>query len=125
MAEPSFLKKQIQSFRYAFRGIYFFFREQRNARIHIVAAVAAVALGLWVGISVTDWCIIAVCIGSVFAMEMLNTAVEYLADVVSPEKHPQIGKLKDIAAGAVLVVSFAALFCGVFILLIPLFQKIG
>lgn len=124
MAENHPSPNLLHSFRNAFRGIYFFFREQRNARIHAVAAIAVVALAAWLGITGTEWCILAICIVSVIGMEMINTAVEYLADVVSPGHHPHIGKLKDIAAGAVLVVSIGALICGVLIVGIPLFKKL-
>lgn len=115
----------LQSFRNAFRGIYFFFREQRNARIHGVAALAVIGLGAWLRLPVSDWCLLLLCMVAVIGMEMINTAVEYLADVVSPEHNPRIGKLKDIAAGAVLVVSLGALICGVLIVLIPLFKKLS
>jgi diacylglycerol kinase (ATP) len=114
----------LHSFRNAFRGIYFFFREQRNARIHAVAAIAVVALGAWLGLPAGDWCLLVLCMVAVIGMEMINTAVEYLADVVSPGHDPRIGKLKDIAAGAVLVVSFGALICGVLIVLVPLLKKL-
>lgn len=115
----------LQSFRNAFRGIYFFFREQRNARIHGAAALAVIALGLWLELPVHDWCLLILCIIAVMGMEMLNTAVEYLADVVSPGYDPRIGKLKDIAAGAVLLVSLGSLICGVLIVGIPLIKKLG
>ena len=124
MREPFSFKKRLLSFRYALRGIYFFFSEQHNARIHAVAAIAAIALGFWLEINRTEWCIITICIAGVFAMEMINTAIEYLADVVSPEQNPKIGKLKDIAAGAVLVFSFAALICGLLIFGFNLIEKL-
>jgi diacylglycerol kinase len=117
-------KKLLHSFRNAFRGIFFFFSEQRNARIHAVAAAVVITAGVWLGISVTEWCILAICIVSVIGMEMINTAVEYLADVVSPAQHPLIGKLKDIAAGAVLVVAMGSLVCGLLIILVPLLKKL-
>lgn len=124
MADRPVSGNLLHSFRNAFRGIYFFFREQRNARIHGATALAVIGLGVWLDLPVSDWCLLVLCIVAVIGMEMINTAVEYLADVVSPGHDPRIGKLKDIAAGAVLVVSLGALICGLLIVLIPLLKKL-
>ena len=79
--------------------------------------MAAIALGFWMAISPTEWVAIIVCIAFVLAMEMINTAIEKLSDVVQQGFHPGIKKVKDIAAGAVLVAAMGSLFVGAVIFL--------
>jgi diacylglycerol kinase (ATP) len=106
-----------KSFGYAFRGLVYFFRTQHNAWIQLGAAVAVVTLGSWLGLSQGEWLWIAVSIGFVFVAEMFNTAVEMLADKVSPGYDEKIGKVKDVAAAGVLVASLTALAIGSIIFL--------
>jgi diacylglycerol kinase (ATP) len=102
---------RLKSFSHAFRGLWTLFRDEPNARIHLVAAMVAVGLGLYLGITRMEWVAILGVIALVFSAELINTAIEQLADVVSPEFHPKIKKAKDMAAAAVLVL--AALSIGV------------
>lgn len=111
------LHKRLQSFRYAFKGIADLFRTQANARIHLLLAVLVTAAGMYLGLSRMEWALIALCIGAVMAMEALNTAIEYLTDLVSPEYHPLAGKAKDAAAAAVLLTAFCAAIVGLIIFL--------
>ena len=76
---------------------------QPNAKIHALAAVLVIALGLVLGVSRFDWLALATAIGLVFTAEALNTGLELLADAAVPERHPLIAKAKDVAAGAVLL----------------------
>ena len=101
----------LKSFLFAFKGITDLFSQHRNAMIHIAGAVVAVSAGFYFRISPIEWCIITVCIGLVISMEGINTAIEYLTDLVSPEYNKQAGKVKDMAAGAVLIVAIAAFIC--------------
>lgn len=105
----------IKSFGYALKGINYFFRYGHNAKIHLVAAIIAITAGIYFQISLMKWCIVIFCIGSVIAAEMLNTSIEKTVDFISPEHHPQAGLIKDLAAGAVLVTSIAALVAGILI----------
>ena len=100
---------RIRSFGYAFKGFAHFFVSQHNGWIHTLAAVVAIAAGFWLGLSTIEWCIVAITIAAVFAAEMLNTAVEFIVDLVSPEYNELAGKAKDVGAAAVLIVSMAAL----------------
>ena len=102
------IKKYIKSFRYAFAGIADLVRSQFHAKVHIVGAVLAIAFGIFFQISPKEWCIIVLCIGLVLSSEAMNTAVEYIVDMVSPDYHELAGKAKDVAAGAVLLVAMAA-----------------
>ncbi|MCW1735103.1 diacylglycerol kinase family protein [Anaerorudis cellulosivorans] len=109
---------RIQSFRFAFRGLRTLFRETPNARIELVMALLAVALGFLLHISATEWLAICIVIGMVPACEALNTAIERLSDYVSQhQKHPIIRKVKDVAAAGVLIAAIAALAVGILIFL--------
>ena len=102
------LRKRLRSFRYAGHGIRDLFRED-NARIHAVVAVAVIATGMWLGLSFTEWAVI--------AAEAVNTALESLCDLVSPGFDEHIRRAKDLAAGAVLLLAIASIAVGLFILL--------
>lgn len=107
---------RLLSFKFAFQGLRDLFRTQPNARIHAIVAVLAVALGLWLGLSPTEWTVIFLCIGTVLAAEAFNTAIEYLTDLVSPDFHELAGKTKDAAAAGVLLSAMAAAASGLWIL---------
>ncbi|HIW83677.1 MAG TPA: diacylglycerol kinase family protein [Candidatus Dorea gallistercoris] len=106
-----------KSFGYAFEGIYGCIRKERNMQIHCVAVVLVTTAGIWLGISRTEWCICLVLFGLILALEMVNTAIEAVTDLVSEEYHPLAKKAKDTAAGAVLVAAVAAAVVGVIIFL--------
>lgn len=93
------------------------FRSEPHARLHLIAAILVVAAGCYWNISATEWCLCVLCIGAVFTAEAFNTAIEALADRVSPEKHPLIAKAKDVAAGAVLLTAIASAIVGLIIFL--------
>jgi diacylglycerol kinase len=102
------IKKYINSFGYAFAGIADLVRGQFHAKVHLVATALVVAFGVFFQISRTEWCLVVLSIGAVISSEAMNTAVEYIVDMVSPDYHPLAGKAKDVAAGAVLIVAAAA-----------------
>ena len=109
------MKKFIKRFGYAFKGITFSLADQLNMKVHIVAAVIAISAGFFFSITIPHWCAIVLCIAIVLGFEMINTALENLVDLVTLEQRPQAGKVKDIAAGAVLIVSIGAAVVGVLI----------
>ncbi len=113
----STLKKRIDSFRFAFKGLADLFISQPNARIHGVATIIALISGGILGLSKIEWCLIILCIFAVLAAEAFNTALEYLTDLVSPEYHVLAGKTKDVAAAGVLLTAFGALIIGIIIYL--------
>lgn len=106
------LAGRVRSFGYAFEGLYTLLREQHNAWVHLLATVVVIGAGLWFGIATSDWLFIALAITGVWVTEALNTAVELLCDVASPEFHPLVKKCKDIAAGAVLLSAVGAIVVG-------------
>lgn len=109
---PFSIPGRVRSFGYAFEGLYTLLREQHNAWIHLLATVVVIGAGLWVGVDTTDWLFITLAITGVWVTEALNTALELLCDVASPEFHPLVKKCKDIAAGAVLLSAAGAVVVG-------------
>jgi diacylglycerol kinase len=102
----------VASFGFALRGIVALLRTQANARIHFAATIAVVAAGFLFAIKRMEWCAIAAAIGLVWTAEGLNTAIECVVDLVSPDHHPLAGRAKDIAAGAVLIAALIAAIIG-------------
>jgi len=113
----NFIKKRVLSFKYAFNGIFYFIKSQHNAWIHIVAAFFAIVFGFIFNISVTEWCIIIIIISLVLSAEAFNTAIEKIVDLVSPEYNKLAGIIKDVSAGAVLILAIAAALTGIIIFL--------
>lgn len=111
------LKRKVASFGYAFNGFRIAFKEEVNFQIHLILAVIAVALGIYFGISTTEWLFIVTVIGIVLTAELLNTALEELCDMLRTTHDPHVAKIKDLAASAVLVSSVMALVVGVAIFL--------
>ena len=105
------------SFRYAFAGLWWTLRTQRNMRIHLALGIAAGLLGIVVGLSSGEFAVLALTIAVVMAAEMLNTVVEAAIDLASPEYHPLAKIAKDVAAGAVLLTAMGAVAVGLFLFL--------
>ncbi len=101
-----------RSFVYAFRGVKHVLRTQHNAWLHAVATIVISSMGLAFRITKTEWCCLILCLTVVWTAEALNTAVELLTDLVSPEFHPLAGQCKDVAAGAVLIAAVGAFLVG-------------
>jgi diacylglycerol kinase (ATP) len=106
------IAERIKSFGFALQGIRTFFATQHNAWLHLLAAIIALMLGFYFRLSASEWCWIIISITLVFITEMFNTAIEFLSDIVSPNLHPQIKRVKDVAAAAVLFSSIAAAAIG-------------
>ncbi|HEV8608260.1 MAG TPA: diacylglycerol kinase family protein [Tepidisphaeraceae bacterium] len=114
----------IRSFYFAFVGLGYLFRTQRNARIELALGVLACGFGWWLRISRVEWAIIAFTIALVLILEGLNTAVEAAVDLSSPNYHPLAKAAKDLAAAMVLIASLASLAVGLLILGPPLWGKL-
>ena len=100
---------------FALQGWLYFFRNETNGRIQAVVAVMVIAAGYFLGINAAEWLWILLCMGFVIGLEMVNTAVETLANRLHPEKHPEIKIVKDVAAGAVLWASLISVVVGLII----------
>jgi diacylglycerol kinase len=111
------LRHRARAFRWAFRGLAIALREEHNARIHLGAAVSAIIAGALFRISAAEWLAVVFAIGLVFSLELLNSALERLADVVNPERSETMAKVKDLSAGGVLVAAMTAFVIGVVVFL--------
>ncbi len=109
------LQKRARSFRYAWQGIIASFHSEANLKIHLTIASLVIICGFLFHISIQEWLICLLSFGLVISMELMNTVVETLVDLISPEQHPLAGKAKDIAAGAVLVSAVFAAIAGLII----------
>ncbi|KXK11002.1 MAG: putative diacylglycerol kinase [Chloroflexi bacterium OLB14] len=121
----SFFLSRIQAFRHAFRGLFYVMKTQRNAWIHTFVTVSVIIVGGWLRLSLSDWSIIILTIALVFMAEFINTSIEAVVDLASPNKHPLAKIGKDVGAAAVLIAAFAAVLVGMFILGPPLIEKIS
>lgn len=124
-SEGSWWSRRAWSFVHAGRGLWWLLSSQPNARIHLVATFAVVAVGIWLSLPAIEWSVVLLAIGLVWTAEGLNSALEALADHVAPEQHPLVGRAKDVAAGAVLAASLAAALVGVLILGPKLLARLG
>lgn len=106
------LRKNRKSFGYAFKGIVYLLRNENNFRYQIFAAIVTITLSFYIGLTTSEWLIIIIMIGLVLMAEAFNTALEKFLDVLHPEIHPAVGKAKDLAAGAVLLISITAVIVG-------------
>lgn len=101
-----------KSFGYAFAGIFAGIKKERNMKIHCFAAVLVMIAGIVVKLSAIKWCICFVLFGLVLSLELVNTALEAVVDLVTEEKRPLAKLAKDTAAGAVLIAAIMAAVTG-------------
>ncbi|MBB6454310.1 diacylglycerol kinase [Salirhabdus euzebyi] len=111
-------KKKGIGLRYALKGVNFVWAEEKNFKIHSLSAVCVILLGFLFRLSNTEWLFLMFSITIVFVTEMLNSAFESLVDELYPHYHPIAGKVKDIAAGSVLIAAIGAAITG-FIIFVP------
>ena len=107
----------VQAFGYAFRGLGSFFSKEKNGRVQLAIGIVTVILSFMLSISIKEWIAILLCIGLVLSLEMINSALEKLCDLVHPSFHPSVKIIKDISAGAVLWASLISAIIGLLIFL--------
>jgi diacylglycerol kinase len=112
------------SFRHALSGWLYVLRTQKNAWIHALATLMVLGLGIWLGITRYEWAIILLAIALVWMAEFLNTALEAVVDLASPDDHPLAKAGKDVGAAAVLIAALGAALIGLLILGPPLWERI-
>ncbi len=115
---------RVRSVQHALAGVWVLLRTQQNARIHACATVVVVTAGFVLHIPKADWLWLVAAITGVWVTEALNTAIEFLGDMVSPEFHPLVKQAKDVAAGAVLIAATGAAIVGLLTLGPPLLNFI-
>ena len=118
------LYDRAKSFKYAFEGWWYVLRTQHNAWIHAMVSLAVFILGLWLQISLRDWAIIVLAMMAVWMAEFMNTAIEAVVDMVTPDFHPLAKVAKDVAAAAVLLGAIGSVLVGLLILGPPLLAKL-
>ncbi|WP_262383935.1 diacylglycerol kinase family protein [Hymenobacter lutimineralis] len=112
---PALLRQRAASFGYAFRGVAAAMRTEVHLQFHAVATVVVLGLGWYFELTRGEWALVALAVGLVWSLELVNTAIEAVVNLVSPEYHPLAGRAKDVAAGAVLVGAVAALAVGLLV----------
>ena len=115
------IAKRLKSFKYAFNGLKLLIVKEHNARIHLLATLIALGLGVYFNLCIIEWIAIVSVIAGVFIAEIFNSAIEKLADVVSPEVNPKIKVIKDLSAAAVLIAAILALVVGALIFIPKIF----
>ena len=117
MAKESFIINRLKSIGFAFRGLVVLVKTEASIPLQLIIALIVTAGGFYFKISRAEWIIQVTMIGLVMSIEGLNTAIESMADFIHPEHHRHIGRIKDIAAGAVLVAAIVAVITGLLIYL--------
>ncbi len=119
-----FLRSRGRSFRYAFAGWWFVIRTQRNAWIHAMVSVAVILVCVWLRLAARDWAVIVVAIAMVWTSEFINTALEAVVDLASPQQHYLAKVGKDVGAAAVLIAAGASAVIGLLIIGPPLWMRL-
>lgn len=117
------ISKRLKSFVYAFNGLIILFKEEHNARIHLIATILVITAAVLLKLNLYEWIAVTFAIGFVISVEIINTVIENMADFVSPTKNDKIKKIKDLSAAAVLISSMTALTIGL-IVFIPKIKMI-
>jgi len=123
MAE--FIRSRVRAFRYAFSGWWYVIRTQKNAWIHAVVSFLVIIVGLWLRLSAQDFAVLILTIAVVWTAEFLNTALEAVVDLASPQIHPLAKVGKDVGAAAVLIAAIASVLVGLLIIGPPLLAELN
>ena len=119
--KESFLVNRLKSIGYAFKGAVYLAKTESSIKIQVCIAIAVTIAGLYFDISNTEWLIQIAFIGLVMSLEAMNTSVEYISDFIHPERHESIGRIKDIAAGAVFIAAVSATIAALIIYIPKIF----
>lgn len=119
-----FFVSRAHSFGHALRGLWYVIRTQRNAWIHTVVTILVVLVAFWLRLPLRDWAVLFLTIAMVWTAEFINTALEAVVDMASPQQHPLAKVGKDVGAAAVLLAALAAILVGLLILGPPLWDKV-
>jgi diacylglycerol kinase len=113
----NYFRKRFNSFRFAIKGLKTMASTQPNFVIHLIAGFFAIAAAFYFRLSPTEWIALFIVITLVLLTEIINTAIEFVVDLVSPDFHPLAGKIKDISAAAVVLAVLLSLIAGAIIFL--------
>lgn len=113
--KESFLVNRLKSVGYAFKGAVYLIKTESSIKVQAFIAITITIVGFYFDISNTEWLIQIAFIGLVISLEGMNTAVEYISDFIHPDRHESIGRIKDIAAGAVFIAAVTAVIAALII----------
>ena len=119
-----FFISRAHSFGHAFHGWWYVIRTQRNAWIHAVITILVLLVAWWLRLPLRDWAVLFLTIAMVWTAEFINTALEAVVDLASPQRHPLAKVGKDVGAAAVLIAALAAILVGLLIMGPPLWDKL-
>lgn len=120
----TFLHSRARSFQAAFAGWWHVIRTQKNAWIHAIVSLGVIVLSLWLGLDPHDWALIIIAIAMVWTAEFINTALEAVVDLASPQQHVLARVGKDVGAAAVLIAAVSAALIGILIIGPPLWARL-
>jgi len=118
-----FFQTRAHAFRCAFSGWWYVLRTQRNAWIHAVVSILVIGLGFWLGLTAHDWAVIIIAIAMVWTAEFVNTALEAVVDLASPQQHKLARVGKDVGAAAVLIAAISSVVVGLLVFGPPLWER--
>lgn len=113
------MKKQFMSFKVAFQGVFYAIRTEAHMRFHLVMAVFVLIFAFLFQVSAAEWGVLILTISAVLSLELINTALERVCNLYTTQRHPVVKVIKDMAAGAVLVVAASSIAIGCFIFIKP------
>ena len=119
-----FFISRVHSFGHAFHGWGYVLRTQRNAWIHALISILVILVALWLQLPIRDWAVLILTVAMVWTAEFINTALEAVVDLASPQNHPLAKVGKDVGAAAVLIAALTSILVGLLILGPPLLQRI-
>ncbi|MBK5720526.1 diacylglycerol kinase family protein [Dysgonomonas sp. Marseille-P4677] len=111
------IKDRLLTFKHISNGFRVLWKEEHNARIHIITSIVVIILSFVLKLSFMEWLIILVLITLVLSLEIINSAIENICDYISPEWHQSIKKIKDLSASAVFLAAIVSVICGIIIFL--------
>lgn len=120
----NFIRSRIISIKNALSGWWHVIRTQKNAWIHAIATVSVVLIAIWLQLPRRDWAILVLPIAMVWTAEFLNTALEIVVDLASPDLHPLARAGKDVGAAAVLIAALTAVVIGLLVMGPPFWVKL-
>lgn len=122
--KPKFVRSRITSIKHALGGWWYVIRTQQNAWIHAMASVLVVIVAIWLDVSTRDWALLVLAVAMVWTAEFLNTALEVVVDLASPELHPLAKVGKDVGAASVLIAALSAAIIGFLVMGPPFVEKL-
>ena len=119
------LLSRFKSFIYAFSGLYYVLRTQKNTWIHLAATILVIGISFWLRLPLISWAVIILTIGMVWSAEIINSSLEAIVDLASPQNHPLAKVGKDVGAAAVLIAAGSAVIIGILLIGIPFIDRIN